>query len=68
MRCAPGTHEAAMAMLRESGIKAGPALDLASGSGAMVARLRDGGFSDVTAVELDAGKFGVSGITPLAWI
>jgi 2-polyprenyl-3-methyl-5-hydroxy-6-metoxy-1,4-benzoquinol methylase len=66
MRCAPGTHENAMGMLKESGVGTGPALDLASGSGAMVARLRENGFADITAVELDAKKFGVAGITPLA--
>jgi 2-polyprenyl-3-methyl-5-hydroxy-6-metoxy-1,4-benzoquinol methylase len=66
MRCAPGTHETAMEMLREAGAKKGPVLDLASGSGAMVARMRDGGFTDITAVELDAKKFGVAEITPLA--
>ncbi len=53
-------------MLREAGARAGAVLDLASGSGAMVARLRDGGFTDITAVELDAKKFGVPEVTPLA--
>jgi 2-polyprenyl-3-methyl-5-hydroxy-6-metoxy-1,4-benzoquinol methylase len=66
MRCAPGTHEAAMDLIRETGVTSGPALDLASGSGAMIARLQDVGFGDLTAVELDAKKFGVAGITPLA--
>jgi 2-polyprenyl-3-methyl-5-hydroxy-6-metoxy-1,4-benzoquinol methylase len=66
MRCAPGTHENAMGMLTESGAKIGAALDLASGSGAMVARLRENGFTDITAVELDAKKFGVADIVPLA--
>jgi 2-polyprenyl-3-methyl-5-hydroxy-6-metoxy-1,4-benzoquinol methylase len=66
MRCAPGTHETAMEMLREAGAKKGPVLDLASGSGAMVARMRDSGFTDTTAVELDAKKFGVAEVTPLA--
>jgi len=66
MRCAPGTHEAAMAMLRDLGTKELPVLDLASGSGAMLARLRDGGFTDITAVELDVKKFAVPELTPLA--
>jgi len=65
MRCAPGTHEAAAAMLEEAKA-AGAVLDLGSGSGALLARLRDAGFTDLTAVELDARKFGVEGVTPLA--
>jgi SAM-dependent methyltransferase len=65
MRCAPGTHEAAMKLLRESNISPRPVLDLASGSGALLARLIDAGFADVTAVELDRGKFGLPGVTPL---
>ena len=32
----------------------------------MLARLKDAGFTDLTAVELDAQKFGIPGITPLA--
>ncbi len=66
MRCAPGTHEAALKLLRASHVSPRPVLDLASGSGALLARLVDAGFSDVTAVELDRGKFGLPGIKPLA--
>jgi SAM-dependent methyltransferase len=65
MRCAPGTHEAAMKLLRESNAYPGAVLDLASGSGALLARLIDAGFGDVTAVELDRGKFGLPGVVPL---
>jgi len=65
MRCAPGTHEAALQLLKESNAPRGPVLDLASGSGAMLARLRDAGYSDLTAVELDAKKFALDGITPI---
>jgi SAM-dependent methyltransferase len=66
MRCAPGTHEAAMELIREAGVSSGSVLDLASGSGAMLARLKDGGFNDLTAVELDAKKFGLEGVEPRA--
>jgi 2-polyprenyl-3-methyl-5-hydroxy-6-metoxy-1,4-benzoquinol methylase len=66
MRCAPGTHEAAMDLLRDAGVTTGSVLDLASGSGAMLARLQDNRFSDLSAVELDAKKFGLPQITPQA--
>jgi ubiquinone/menaquinone biosynthesis C-methylase UbiE len=36
-------------------------LDLASGSGAMLARLGDNGFTDLQAVELDVEKFRLGG-------
>jgi SAM-dependent methyltransferase len=65
MRCAPGTHEAAMGLLRRNAIVPKSVLDLASGSGALVARMKDAGVTDVSAVELDAAKFAVAGITPL---
>jgi 2-polyprenyl-3-methyl-5-hydroxy-6-metoxy-1,4-benzoquinol methylase len=55
-----------MEVIREAGVKSGAVLDLASGSGAMLARLRDGGFGDLTAVELDAKKFGLDGVEPRA--
>lgn len=41
-------------------------LDLAAGSGALLARLRDSGFHDLSAIELDAPAFGLSGVTPLS--
>lgn len=65
-RCAPGGHEAAVRMLLKHGVPRGPVLDLASGSGALAARLRDAGFGDIQCVELDTGKFGCPGLTPLA--
>jgi 2-polyprenyl-3-methyl-5-hydroxy-6-metoxy-1,4-benzoquinol methylase len=66
MRCAPGTHETAAAMIEELKIPRGAVLDVGSGSGALLARLKDTGFTDLTAVELDAAKFGLEGVTPLA--
>ena len=44
----------------------GPVLDLAAGSGALLARLRDNGLADLSAVELDAPSFALPGVTPLA--
>jgi len=65
-RCAPGTHEAVCAVLARHPDVRGSVLDLAAGSGALLARLRDSGFVDLSAVELDAPAFGLAGIAPLA--
>ena|SRR5579884_2295904 len=65
-RCAPGTHEAAADVLRRHGLARGSVLDLAAGTGALLARLRDIGFTDLNAVELDLPVFGLAGVTPLA--
>jgi SAM-dependent methyltransferase len=65
MRCAPGTHETVMQLVYGN-MKPGPVLDVAAGSGALLARLKDNGFTDLTAIELDAAKFEMPGITPLA--
>ena len=64
MRCAPGTHEAAAEMLLRHVTNRLPVLDLASGSGAMLARLRDSGFKDLDAVEIDREAFKFPGIEP----
>jgi SAM-dependent methyltransferase len=64
MRCAPGTHEAAAALLLKHVSARGPVLDLAAGSGALLARLRDSGFADLDAVEIDRKAFGFPGIEP----
>lgn len=70
MRCAPGTHAAAMALLRRhadpGALPAPAALDLAAGTGAFVARLRDAGAASLHAVELDRAGFGVEGVEPMA--
>jgi 2-polyprenyl-3-methyl-5-hydroxy-6-metoxy-1,4-benzoquinol methylase len=65
MLCAPGTHEAAAGLLlKHTGPRAG-VLDLAAGTGALLLRLKDAGFSDLHATELDPAKFGpVEGVTP----
>ena len=41
-------------------------LDLASGTGAFLARLRDAGFTNIHAVELNVEGFKVDGVTPIA--
>jgi SAM-dependent methyltransferase len=65
MRCAPGTHEAAIKLLLKHVAAGRPAaLDVASGSGALLARLRDHGFADLDAIEIDRKGFGFPGIEP----
>ena len=64
-RCAPGVPDDAISMLLRHGIAPVAALDLASGSGAFLARLRRIGFADLTAVELDSDKFLFPEIKPL---
>jgi 2-polyprenyl-3-methyl-5-hydroxy-6-metoxy-1,4-benzoquinol methylase len=63
-RCAPGVPEDAVALLAKHNVRDVPVLDLASGSGAFLARLRKSGFEDLTAVELDREKFGFRELTP----
>jgi len=65
-RCAPGTHEAVGRMLVRHSLQPRPALDLAAGSGALLARMRDIGFRDLNAIEIDQKAFGLAGITPRA--
>lgn len=72
MRCAPGTHEAAFAlMMRYLDSRTGAldpsagVLDLGAGSGAFVARLQDAGFHDLQAVERDPPRFEVEGVDPI---
>jgi SAM-dependent methyltransferase len=64
MRCAPMTHESAAALLAKHNIKTGPVLDVASGSGALLARLRDLGYAGLHAIELDREKFRLPDINP----
>ena len=64
MRCAPGTHEAAMALLQKHVSDRPAALDLAAGSGSFLARLRDGGFTNLDAVEIDRKAFKFAGLEP----
>jgi 2-polyprenyl-3-methyl-5-hydroxy-6-metoxy-1,4-benzoquinol methylase len=65
MRCAPGVHEASEQILLRNGVKNGPVLDLAAGSGAFLARLRNAGFTDLNAVEIDRSRFQLPGIEPV---
>ena len=65
MRCAPGTHEAAAELLlRRQPDRSIHVLDLASGTGALLARLRDAGFRNLHAVELNVEGFDLEGVAP----
>ena len=66
MRCAPGTHEVAGEIVVKHVARDAKTLDLASGTGAFLARLRDAGFANLHAVELNVEGFNVDGVTPLA--
>ncbi len=63
--CSPGTHAAALDMLLRHVKPCDSVLDLAAGTGAWLAQLRDVGFTDLNAVELYLAKyFGLDGVTP----
>ncbi len=64
MRCAPGTHEAAAAFVTRHVPRDARVLDLASGTGAFLARLRDLGYANLSAVELNVEGFRLDGVTP----
>lgn len=66
MRCAPGTHEAAFALLTRHLDPCAGVVDLGSGSGAFLARLKDHGFRDLHAVELDTSRFELDGLDALS--
>jgi 2-polyprenyl-3-methyl-5-hydroxy-6-metoxy-1,4-benzoquinol methylase len=65
-RCAPGTHEAVVDTIARHNVPRGKLLDLAAGTGALLARLQDSGFKDVRAVELDVDSFHLPGVKPLS--
>jgi SAM-dependent methyltransferase len=66
MHCAPGTHEAALSLVLRHSVPRTSVLDLGSGSGAMLARFRDAGFTQLHAVERSVKRFQFPGIDPLA--
>jgi SAM-dependent methyltransferase len=57
VRCAPGVHAACSALLRSHVPAGARILDLASGSGAFLARLEDEGYRNLLAVERDTGNY-----------
>jgi SAM-dependent methyltransferase len=63
IHCAPGLHAAAAAMLARHNVARSGVMDLGAGTGAFLARLSDQGYSDLHAVERDADKVKVAGVT-----
>lgn len=65
MRCSPGLHEAAFKLMAQYQPHEDPrVLELACGSGAMSARLRDHGYTRIELVDGDTQQFGLDGLTP----
>ncbi|MBR8828125.1 MAG: class I SAM-dependent methyltransferase [Gomphosphaeria aponina SAG 52.96 = DSM 107014] len=64
VRCAPGVHEAACALITSHVPMRGAVLDLAAGTGSWLARINDAGFKELTAVELDLEEFKLEGVKP----
>lgn len=57
VRCAPGAHDAAFDLMMQHVPAKGRVMDLAAGSGAWLLRLRNAGFLDLSAIELDVARF-----------
>ena len=62
----PGVHEAVAALLSDNSVGAGRAVDLAAGTGSLIARLQFQGLGPFDAVERDTDRFGLKTQTPLA--
>jgi SAM-dependent methyltransferase len=59
--CAPGTHAAIVAMISRHLTPRGAAIDIGAHSGALLLRLKDLGFMDLTGTDLDPTRFDVPG-------
>jgi SAM-dependent methyltransferase len=57
IRCAPGVHAASLEALRSHAPSRPRLLDLASGSGAFLARLKDAGFNNLLGVEREMSSY-----------
>jgi len=67
LRAAPGLHDAAFEILiRHISKDCGQLLDLAAGSGAWLARLRDAGYTDLTALEIDRDRYELTDVELLS--
>ncbi|MBP6218662.1 MAG: class I SAM-dependent methyltransferase [Oligoflexales bacterium] len=65
-RAAPGTHEGVVEVLLKNKVPSthGPQLDLACGTGALIARLKDHGFSKIEGADLNPEQCGLSDLKP----
>jgi SAM-dependent methyltransferase len=61
--CAPGTHSALVDMICRHVPPCAGVLDIGTHSGALLLRLEDRGFTDLTGVDLDPTRFDVPGAT-----
>lgn len=59
--CAPGTHAGLVRMISRHVKPEGPVIDIGTHSGALLLRLKDVGFSDLTGTDLDPTRFDVPG-------
>jgi len=66
VRCAPGVHDASLEALRSTVPTTARVLDLASGSGAFLARLKDAGFHDLLGVERERASYLLSDVPCLS--
>ncbi len=55
--CAPGTHAALVAMIGRRVTQRAGVLDIGAHAGALLHRLRDAGFTDLTGADLDTTRF-----------
>src|SRR5436305_5612857 len=62
MACAPGTHESALSTILKHVPHRAGVLDCGARYGALLARLKENGFSDLSAVDLDTHLFKLEGV------
>jgi len=62
VRCSPGVHELAAKLVCKHTAHISSVLDLAAGTGAWLARLKNAGFTNLEAFELNSNGFGLEGI------
>ncbi len=60
IECAPGTHARLIAIISRNLKPHGPVLDIGAHSGALLLRLKELGFSDLTGSDLDPTRFDLS--------
>ena len=57
--CAPGTHEAIVNLILKHSAPVDGVLDIGANAGALLTRLQDSGFQDLTGLDLDVTRFNV---------
>jgi SAM-dependent methyltransferase len=58
IRTAPGGHAAAFTLFQQAGLAAAdPIIELGAGEGAFLARVQDAGYTHLSAVEIEPGRF-----------